>query len=341
METKMNALLLEQPGRFVQITRDEPGDPPPGMARVRVHRVGLCGTDWHAFHGRQPFFSYPRVLGHELGVEVEAVNDAASALKPGDRCAIEPYLNCGGCIACRRGRGNCCANMRVMGVHVDGGMQARIFVPIHKLHRGNALSFDQLALVETLAIGRHAVQRARIEKGEYVLVLGAGPIGLSVLPFIREAGAEAIVADISPNRLAFCRERAGIAHALDASGDLPALLTEQFGDLPTAVIDATGNPQSMMRSFELVAPSGRIVFVGLFTGDVTFNDPNFHRRETTLLASRNALPDDFEAIIRLIEQKRIDTDPWITHRCEAAAFLDTLPEWLTPEACVLKAMLAF
>ncbi len=337
----MTALVLDKPGSFKQIHREDPGDPPPGMARVRVHRVGICGTDWHAYHGRQPFFNYPRILGHELGVEIQAINDPQSPLKPGDRCAVEPYLNCGSCIACRRGRGNCCANMRVMGVHIDGGMQEYLLVPTHKLHPGNSLAYEQLALVETLAIGRHAVQRAAIEPGEQVLVLGAGPIGLSVLPFVREAGGETIVADISADRLAFCRESANIARTFDAGEDLPARLTEQLGDLPTAVIDATGNPQSMMRTFDLIAPSGRIVFVGLFRGDVTFNDPNFHRRETTLLASRNALPDDFRAIIGLIEQGRIDTTPWITHRSDASDFLDVLSQWLTPEAHVLKAMLAF
>lgn len=337
----MNAIVLEQPGRFAAIVRPDPGDPPPGWARVRVHRVGICGTDWHAYRGRQPFFSYPRILGHELGVEVEAVNDPESPLRPGDRCAVEPYLNCGHCIACRRGRGNCCAHMQVMGVHLDGGMQEHILVPARKLHAGASLAFEQLALVETLAIGRHAVQRAAVEIGEHVLVLGAGPIGLSVLPFVAESGGQAVVADISPQRLAFAREHMGIAHALDAGDHLPQQLTNVLGDLPTAVIDATGNPASMMRCFGLVAPSGRIVFVGLFQGDVTFKDPNFHRRETTLLATRNALPTDFEAIIQLIQQGRIDTSLWITHQADAADFPKVLGDWLTPTSGLLKAVLRF
>src|SRR5437016_1168272 len=147
----MKTLTLNEPGNFAFSETPEPVDLPPGHALVRVRRVGICGTDWHAYHGRQPFFTYPRILGHELGIEVERVNDASSSLRPGDRCSVEPYLNCGRCIACRRGKGNCCVDLKVLGVHIDGGMRERIVVPTNKLHRSNSLSLEQLALVETLA----------------------------------------------------------------------------------------------------------------------------------------------------------------------------------------------
>src|SRR5688500_4713137 len=182
-EHAMHALSLDQPERLRLTTRDEPASPPPpGHALVRVHRVGICGTDWHAYRGKQPFFTYPRVLGHELGVEVVEVNDASAAIRPGDRCAVEPYLNCGQCIACRHGKGNACANMQVLGVHRDGGMQQFLIVPANKLHPSSKLTLEQLALVETLAIGCHAVARGQLRKDESVLVIGVGPIGLSVLP---------------------------------------------------------------------------------------------------------------------------------------------------------------
>src|SRR5437773_3847855 len=185
----MHTLVLTKPG-LLQLTQTNAPDPcRAGHAIVRVRRVGICGTDWHAYHGRQPFFTYPRILGHELGVEVVSVNDPASDLKAGDRCAIEPYLSCGNCVACRRGMSNCCANLQVLGVHIDGGMREMIAVPSAKLHRSEKLSLDQLALVETLAIGCHAVARAKLAPNEWVLVLGAGPIGLSVLPFAQAAGA--------------------------------------------------------------------------------------------------------------------------------------------------------
>ncbi len=337
----MKTLLLENPGNFRLIDRPEPPSPPPGHARVHVRRVGICGTDWHAFHGRQPFFSYPRVLGHELAVEVEAINDPASSLQIGDRCAVEPYLNCGSCIACRAGKGNCCVDLKVLGVHIDGGMTEKLILPTGKLHRSEGLSLDQLALVETLGIGCHAVARAAVRRGERVLIVGAGPIGLSVIPFVQAAGGVPMVADVSPSRLAFCRNTMNVDHTLAVEGDDEAALIRQLGELPTVIIDATGHPASMQRCFNLLAHGGRIVFVGLFHGEVRFNDPNFHRRETTLLASRNALPDDFRQIITLIEQGQIDTSPWITHRVPISGLIDALPDWQRPDAGLLKAMIEF
>jgi 2-desacetyl-2-hydroxyethyl bacteriochlorophyllide A dehydrogenase len=333
----MITITLQQPGTFTVGDSVEPTDLPADHALVRVRRVGICGTDWHAFHGRQPFFSYPRVLGHELGVEVERVNNSVSDLKPGDRCVVEPYLNCGRCIACRRGMSNCCTDLKVLGVHIDGGMSERIVVPTSKLHRSSKLSFDQLALVETLSIGCHAVARADVQKEDTVLVVGAGPIGLAATQFAQAVGVNPIVADTSERRLKFCREQLKVTQTLDARGDLKSA----FSELPTCVIDATGNPASMANCFNLVAHGGRIVFVGLFQGELSFNDPNFHRRETTLLASRNALSADFTRIIKLVEDGVVDTTPWITHRAAGAKLPEVLPAWLSPDANLLKAMLEF
>jgi 2-desacetyl-2-hydroxyethyl bacteriochlorophyllide A dehydrogenase len=341
----MKTIVLDKPGELRLCDTPSPRAPediPAGHALVRVRSIGICGTDWHAFHGRQPFFSYPRILGHELGVEIEAVNDPASDLAPGDKCCVEPYLNCGKCIACRNGKGNCCVDLKVLGVHTDGGMREQIVLPTRKLHRSKKLTLDQLALVETLGIGCHAVARANPKTGENVLIVGAGPIGLSVIPFVQATGANAIVADVSESRLAFCTKQMRVNHTLDAKGDLPALLKDRLnGDLPTVVIDATGNPPSMMKSFELASPGGRIVFVGLFQGDVTFNDPNFHRRELTLMGSRNALPDDFKRIIKLVEEGSVDTTPWITHRATADTMVQLMPQWEAPGSGLLKAMVQF
>src|SRR3954471_5625295 len=152
----MRRVTLLEPGRFAADSCAPP-ESPGGYALVRSHRIGVCGTDLHAFAGRQPFFTYPRVLGHELGVEVVSVPPGDHGLKPGDRCAVEPYLWCGRCHACRTGKPNCCENLQVLGVHTDGGMCGRLAVPADKLHRSERLSFEQLALVETLGIGYHAV----------------------------------------------------------------------------------------------------------------------------------------------------------------------------------------
>ena len=293
----MKTLILEAPGRLSLRENPEATAPAAGEALVRVHRVGVCGTDIHAFGGKQPFFQYPRLLGHELGVEVLEVG-ANVEVAPGDKCAVEPYLNCGHCIACRRGRENCCAHLKVLGVHVDGGLRERFVLPARKLHASQTLNFDQLALVETLAIGAHAVARAQLEAGEWALVIGAGPIGLGVMQFARQTGAQVIALDLNEKRLQFCRDYWNIRHTVTAGENASKTVRELTGgDGPTAVFDATGHPASMRGAFDFVAPSGRLVFVGLFQGEVSFFDPDFHRKEITLLATRNALPLDFHRII--------------------------------------------
>ena len=336
----MLQIVLEQPGRFLATDGPEP-TPAPGEALVRVHRIGVCGTDLHAFAGKQPFFSYPRILGHELGVEVIDPGSDPHGLKAGDRCSVEPYLNCGHCIACRRGKPNCCASLNVIGVHSDGGMRPFCAIPARKLHRSASLDYEQLALVETLGIGAHAVERAAPQPDDFVLVIGAGPIGLSVIQFALVSGATLAVMDVSETRLAFCRDQLGVKHTVVAGPAAAAQLKAVgAGDLPTIVIDATGSPQSMAGTFDLAAHGGRIVFVGLFQGDVTFNDPNFHRRELTLCASRNALPQTFRDIIRLVESGRVNTQPWITHRFALADTPAVFPEKIAGNPAVLKAMIA-
>jgi 2-desacetyl-2-hydroxyethyl bacteriochlorophyllide A dehydrogenase len=338
----MKTVILEQPGHLTLTSTAAPAGLLPGEARLRVHRVGICGTDLHAYRGRQPFYSYPRILGHELGVEILEIGPNEAGLQAGDRCAVEPYLNCGQCIACRRGKTNCCVDLKVLGVHTDGGMRESITVPVAKLHRSRTLSFEQLALVETLGIGAHAVERARLEPEEFVLVVGAGPIGLSVIQFAQVAGARVIVLDVAENRLAFCRQQLKVARTVSAEGDpLEVVRSITAGDLPTAVFDATGNGESMRQAFRYVAHGGRLIFVGLFQGDVTFHDPDFHRREITLLATRNSTSREFTRIIQLLEDGRLDTTPWITHRTECEQMIDEFPRWLSPETGVIKAMVEF
>jgi 2-desacetyl-2-hydroxyethyl bacteriochlorophyllide A dehydrogenase len=339
----MIMIRLEEPGRLVRHAAEEPtpASLQPEEALVRVRRIGVCGTDIHAFSGRQPFFSYPRILAHELGVEVVALGSSATNVKTGDHCSVEPYLYCGRCIACRRNKPNCCANLKVLGVHIDGGMREYFVVPSQKLHPSESLTLDQLALIETLGIGRHAVERAGLEAHEFALVIGAGPIGLAVVQFALEAGAQVVVLDINPQRLEFCRDQVGASHVINATSENPldALKKITSGDLPTAVFDATGNPDSMMRAFDYPAHGGQLIFVGLFQGDITFNDPSFHRRELTVSASRNALPENFTQIIKLVETGRINTAPWITHRARLVDVLEEFPRWTKPETGVIKAMI--
>lgn len=338
----MPKIVLEQPRNFVLGQAAEPRRPEAGEVLVRIHRVGVCGTDIHAYYGRQPFFAYPRILGHELGVEVVELGPDVTSLSIGDRCSVEPYLNCGDCIACRAGRTNCCASLRVLGVHMDGGMTDYLTLPAAKLHRSTVLALEHLALVETLAIGSHAVERAGIQPGEWALVIGAGPIGLAALQFARLSGARTIALDMNAERLALTQAMGLVDATLQPDQHSADALQALTGaDLPTLVFDATGNARSMAQALSFVAPTGRLVFVGLVQGEVLIDDPLLHRREITLLASRNALPRDFTSIIAHMEAGRISVQPWITHRVAAAHFPEQFPGWLMPEAGLVKGVLSF
>jgi 2-desacetyl-2-hydroxyethyl bacteriochlorophyllide A dehydrogenase len=339
----MKAILLEKPRALVPVEIAPPSSPGPGEVLVRVHRVGICGTDYSGYLGKMPFYTYPRIPGHELGVEVETVGEGVVNVKSGDRCSVEPYINCQQCFACRRGHGNCCEQLKVLGVMMDGGLRERFLAPARKLHPSAKLAFEQLALVETLAIGCHAVNRGQPQPRENVLVIGAGPIGLSALEFVRLSGARSIVMDMNEKRLAFCKERMGVDETVVFQGNGSELLRLKDltdGQLPTVVIDATGSNQSMSHALNYVGFAGRLVFVGITTAEISFLHPLMHRREMTLLASRNALPDDFTGIIRHIEEGRIDTRPWITHRADFAGMIEAFPNWLKPETGVIKAIVA-
>jgi len=335
----MQALRLQSPQQFAQFDLPDAAPPGSGEALVRVHRVGICGTDISAYLGKMPFVTYPRILGHELGVEVVAVGDGVTNVRPGDRCSVEPYINDPASYASRRGRPNCCENLQVLGVHCDGGMRPYFSLPARKLHVSRQLAFEQLALVETLAIGCHAVARSGLSADESCLIIGAGPIGLATLEFVRLAGAKVIVLDKSTSRLDFARRVMRVEHTLQPTDALESQLRERCdGHLPDVVIDATGSSQSMSAAFGLVAPGGRLVFVGLTADEVRFRHPTFHRPEGTLLCSRNALPGDFTRIIGLIETGQIDTQPWITHRTSLVDLPEAFPSYLRPETAVVKAM---
>lgn len=332
----MKSITLKEPGLLTLEVKPPAPAPRADEAVVRVRRVGICGTDLHAFRGEQPFFRYPRVLGHELGVEVVGVGDNSAGLGVGDRCAVEPYLHCGNCVACRRGKTNCCASLRVLGVHVDGGMCEQMTVPIAKLHRSESLSLEHLALVEPLSIGAHAVARAGIEAGEFTLIVGAGPIGLAVLQAAQLAGARVVVMDVNQERLRFAREHFPVEAAItpDRLADITG------GDSPTLVFDATGNRLAMNASFSLPAPGGRLVFVGLVQGDLTLSDSEAHRRELTVFFSRNATGADFRRVIGHLEAGTIDIEAWVTHRATfGAEVLAEFPRWLNPQSRFIKAII--
>jgi alcohol dehydrogenase len=337
----MKAISLDKPGQFSQIEIPAAAAPKPGEALVKVHRVGICGTDISGYLGKMPFFSYPRIPGHELGVEVLAVGSDVANVRVGDRCVVEPYMNCQKCFACRRGGGNCCENLQVLGVHVDGGLRPEFVLPARKLHPANALAWDQIPLVETLAIGCHAVNRGAPQKDDAVLVIGAGPIGLSVMEFVKLSGAKLIVMDLNEQRLEFCRTKMGVRHTIRYVGDgseLKQLSALTDGALASLVCDATGSPKSMCEAFNFVGHTGKLVYVGIVTSDISFPDPLLHRREMTVMGSRNAMPEDFTRIVKLIETGQIDTRPWITHHSTFDKLIQDFPSFTRPETGVIKAV---
>lgn len=338
----MRAIQIAEPKMMRRIEIDEPGRPGPGQALVRTHRMGVCGTDVSCYLGKFPFFDFPRIPGHELGVEVLEVGDGVTNVQVGDRCSVEPYMNCGHCFACRRGAGNCCANLKVIGVMMDGGLCDRFVLRAEKLHPSKKLSMEQLALVETLAIGCHANDRGAPPDGEHALIIGLGPIGLATLEFARLTAAKISVMDMNEQRLEFVRRNYGIENTIHFKADdseLARMRELTGGDMYSVVTDATGNKHSMSGALKYVAPTGTLVYVGITTEEVAFRHPVLHRPEATIKASRNALPPDFSRIIGLIENGTINTEPWITHRTSFEDVIAQFDSFTRPETGVLKAMI--
>lgn len=338
----MKAIQLEKPKHFQVIDIEEPSSPGPGQALVRTHRMGICGTDYSGYLGKMPFFQYPRIPGHELGVEVIATGEGVTQVEVGDRCSVEPYMNCGDCFACRKGNGNCCNTLNVIGVMIDGGLCEQFLIRADKLHPSKSLNYEQLALVETLAIGCHATDRGAPEKGDHVLIIGAGPIGLATLEFTRLTGATITVMDRVQSRLDFCQKTYGIEHTIQFSGDgdeIEQMKQITDGDLYSVVTDATGSNHAMSAALGYVAQTGTLVYVGITTQEITFAHPALHRPEMTIKASRNAMPSDFTRIIQLIEDGTIDTDPWITHRTTFDRVIDEFETFTEPDSGVIKAII--
>jgi 2-desacetyl-2-hydroxyethyl bacteriochlorophyllide A dehydrogenase len=332
MFTSMKTVTLEQPGRFTLSETAQPGPPGPGEALVRVLTVGICGTDLHAFEGTQPFFTYPRILGHELAVEVIETGEGVTGFSPGDRCAVNPYMTCGQCAACVSGRTNCCAKICVIGVHADGGMRDRILLPAKQMYKCRTLPPVQIPLVETLGVGIHAVGRAAAQAGDRAIVRGAGPIGLSVIEFLRLAGADIGVVEKMPERLQFAAKHYGLKRCYPSHEE-----AKQDG-VSMLVFDCTGDRESMESAIQMLEQGGKLIFVGLINDRVSLFDPDLHRREATVLASRNSTSAEHRLVLEAMESGRIDVAAWPTDCVGPDAIGRRFPLWLRREAGVVKAI---
>lgn len=335
----MKAVVCRAPGDLAFEDRPEPGAPPPGWARVAVSHVGICGTDYHIFEGKHPFLAYPRIMGHEVsGTVVERGEGVDLAI--GEPVIINPYLACGKCVACRHGKPNCCMKIEVLGVHRDGAMCEEILVPAANLYPANGLSLADAAAVEFLAIGAHAARRSLAAPGARSLVIGAGPIGLGAALFARIAGLDVSLLDMSTERLGFAEGELGLA-ALDSSKAPAADLVRQAtdGEGFDVVFDATGNTQSVQSAFAHVAHGGTLVLVSVVKDDISFSDPEFHKREMMLIGSRNALRADFDHVAASILNGAVPLAKLVTHRTSLAGTPRDLARWAHEKSGLIKAVI--
>jgi 2-desacetyl-2-hydroxyethyl bacteriochlorophyllide A dehydrogenase len=331
----MIALVCEQPGTFSLEEREDPAGPDEGWVTVDISHVGICGTDYHIFEGKHPFLAYPRVMGHELSGRL---TEAAGPFAAGELVIVNPYINCGECRACRRGKPNCCYNIGVLGVHRDGGMCERINVPLDNLYPAKGLEPFEAAMVEFLAIGAHAVRRSEVERGDRVLVVGVGPIGLGVALFARLRGAEVHLLDASRKRLDMIAGKFGFEHTMALEDGPGAVMAGSDGEGYDVVYDATGNASAIEAGFAYVAHGGTYVLVSVVTDTITFADPEFHKREMKLVGSRNATREDFDTVISAFAAGEIDTNALCTHTARLETLPDQFEDLLNNRDTVIKAI---
>jgi len=335
----MKYIVCEKPGEFLLKDKEAPVRKE-NEALLKINKVGICGTDLHAYSGNQAFFTYPRILGHELASEVLEIGDNDKGIKAGDKVVVMPYISCGKCISCRNGKTNCCTNITVLGVHGDGGMQEQITVPASILLKANNLSNNEMAIVEPLAIGAHAVRRAAIKKGETVAVVGAGPIGIGIMKLAQIAGAKVIAIDMNEERLKYAKDKIGVDFIVKAGDNaVDDILKITNSDLCTAVFDASGNKYALEACPNYMSHGGRFILVGLSKGELTYNHPAVHAKEMTLMCSRNATTEDFEHVINVLDQ--FPTDSFITHSVPFTEMIENFDSWLDPKTGVIKATVSF
>ncbi|MCP3931794.1 MAG: zinc-binding alcohol dehydrogenase family protein [Bacteroidetes bacterium] len=336
----MKYIVCNEPRQFVMKEKVEPqyGE---NEVLLQIKTIGICGTDLHAYAGQQAYFNYPRILGHELGSQVLETGKNVSNVKVGDKVVVMPYIGCGNCIACRNGKTNCCTQIKVLGVHIDGGMQEKISVPANILLPVNNLNYNEIAIIEPLAIGAHGLRRAAIEAGEYIVVIGCGPIGIGMMKIGQILGAKVIAIDVVESRLNFAKDKIGVEYTVNArENPVEAIAKITNSDMATAVFDASGNKFALEHGPLYLAHGGRYVLVGLSKGDLTFNHPAIHSKETTLMCSRNATLEDFQLVIDTLSTGQFPTDAFVTHTVAFDEMIDHFEGWLDPKAGVIKAMVS-
>lgn len=331
----MRAISCAAPGELALIDIERP-ELKPGWVRVGIRHIGICGTDYHIYEGKHPFLQYPRIMGHELsGVVLDA--NGATTLADGDAVVINPYLPCHQCPACREGKTNCCETLTVIGVHGDGGMAEEIVMPEANLYLAEGLSLRDAAMVEFLAIGAHAVRRTDLKPGWRVLVVGGGPIGLGVALFARIAGTDVTILDAAADKLGAARSFGFGAAALDEREG--AVFTARMSTGFDAVFDATGSIPAMNQAVSYCRNGGALTLVGVVKGTLSWEDPEIHKRELTIRASRNATREDFDHVMASIRNGSVPTDQLATHGTSFADVPVNLPKWAHDRNGLIKAII--
>ena len=337
----MKYIVCEKPGEFILKEKEAPKRKPT-EAVLKIKKVGICGTDLHAYAGNQAFFTYPRILGHELASQVLEIDENPKGIQQGDNVVVMPYVSCGTCIACENGKTNCCTNIKVLGVHTDGGMQERISVPTSLLIPAQQLNDDQMAIVEPLAIGAHAIRRSVLKAGETIVVVGCGPIGIGIMKLAQITGAKVIAIDMNEQRLEYAKNDIGVDHTVLGDKDAVEKVFELTnGDMATAVFDATGHKGALESGPDYMSHGGRYILVGLSKGELVFTHPKIHAKETTILCSRNATLEDFERVISVLEQGQFPVESFITHKVSYTDMISNFDSWLDPANGVIKATVDF
>jgi 2-desacetyl-2-hydroxyethyl bacteriochlorophyllide A dehydrogenase len=322
----MKSFRIDAPGRFSFFETAVP-KPGPGEALLRVRRLGYCGSDLSTFRGANPLVSYPRVPGHEIAAEiVECGADGPDTFRPGQTVTVVPYTACGRCTACRVGR--LCRHNQTLGVQRDGACAEFLTVPVESLLAAPGLSLDELALVEPLSVGFHAVERGRVSAADTVVVLGAGMIGLGAIAGAAAAGARVVAVDIEDTKLALARQAGaheGINSRTASLHETLQALTD--GDGPSVVIEAIGSPETFRAAVDEVCFAGRVVYIGYAKAPVTYETKFFVLKELDILGSRGALRRDFEAVIRLLQSGRYPVAGTITRSVPLSEAGDAMRAW--------------
>jgi threonine dehydrogenase-like Zn-dependent dehydrogenase len=309
----MKAIVLGAPGEAALKQVPEPHSMGEQEILLQVRKIGLCGSDLNSYRGRNPLVTYPRILGHEIAATVAALNPEHPEWQPGTAVTVSPYTNCGHCASCRSARPNACQFNQTFGVQRDGALAEFIAVPADRLYRAN-LTLKELCLVEPLTVGFHAAARGRVAPGETVAVIGCGGVGLGAVAGAAFRGATVIGIDVEESKLATAR-KAGAAHTINtAITDLHAELSQLTGGHgPDVIIEAIGLPQTFRAAVEEVAFTGRVVYIGYAKQEVAYETRLFVQKELDILGSRNAQPEDFRDVIRMLEEHRFPVDDAITH----------------------------